>query len=91
MHSSAQSLVNETIHRDIHYVVHEERIQLVDEYTGRRAVDRNFGGGIQQAIEAREGLDLTQESEPIARISVQDFVSRFRLSVWHDGHRMGGP
>ena len=40
-------MVNETIHRDIHYVVHEERIQLVDEYTGRRAVDRNFGGGIQ--------------------------------------------
>lgn len=83
-------MVNETIHRDIHYVVHEERIQLVDEYTGRRAVDRNFGGGIQQAIEAREGLDLTQESEPIARISVQDFVSRFRLlcgmtaTAWED-------
>jgi preprotein translocase subunit SecA len=83
-------LVNETIHRDIHYVVHEDSIQLVDEYTGRRAADRNFGGGVQQAIEAREGLTLTQESEPIARISVQDFVSRFRhlggmtATVWED-------
>lgn len=83
-------LVNETIHRDIHYVVHDGCIQLVDEYTGRRSADRNFGGGIQQAIEAREGLALTQESEPIARISVQDFVSRFRqlsgitATAWED-------
>ncbi len=83
-------LVNETIHRDMHYVVHEDRIQLVDEYTGRRAADRNFGGGVQQAVEAREGLALTHESEPIARISVQNFVSRFRhlggmtATAWED-------
>ena len=83
-------LVNETIHRDIHYVIHEDRIQLVDEYTGRGAADRNFGGGVQQAIEAREGLTLTQASEPIARISVQKFVSRFRYlggmtaTAWED-------
>lgn len=83
-------LVNETIHRDIHYVVHEDRVQLVDEYTGRRAADRNFAGGVQQTIEAREGVALTQEAEPIARISVQKFVSRFRhlggmtATAWED-------
>ncbi|MAI30827.1 MAG: hypothetical protein CBE00_01655 [Planctomycetaceae bacterium TMED240] len=83
-------LVNETLHRDIHYVLHEDCVQLVDEYTGRRTADRNFGGGVQQAIEAREGLALTRESEPIARISVQDFVARFRhlagmtATAWED-------
>lgn len=83
-------LVNETIHCDVHYVVHENAIHLVDEYTGRRTIERNFGGGVQQAVEAREGLALTRESEPIARISVQDFVSQFShlsgmtATAWED-------
>jgi len=83
-------LVNETIHRDVHYVVQQGNIQLVDEYTGRRTAERNFGGGVQQAIEAREQLALTRESEPIARISVQNFVSRFShlggmtATAWED-------
>lgn len=83
-------LVNETIHRDVHYLVQEDSIQLVDEYTGRRTAERNFGGGVQQAIEAREGLALTQESQPIARISVQEFTARFAhlcgmtATAWED-------
>ena len=83
-------LVNETIHHDVHYVVNQDRIQLVDEYTGRRADNRNFGGGVQQAIEAREGLALTPEAEPIAQISVQKFASRFghlggmTATAWED-------
>ena len=87
-------LVNETIHRDVHYVVHDDRIQLVDEYTGRKAAERNFGGGVHQAIEAREGLALTRESEAVARISVQDFVSRFAhlggmtATAWEDRNEL---
>ncbi len=82
--------INESIHRDDHYVVKDARIHIIDEYTGRKSGDRNFGGGIQQAIEAREGLTLTAESEPIARISVQDFVTKFRhlcgitATAWED-------
>ena len=69
--------VNETVQRDVHYVIQDDAIHLVDEYTGRKASERNFGGGVHQAVEAREGLNLTPESETIARISVQDFVSKF--------------
>ena len=87
-------MVNETVHRDVHYVVHENKIQLVDEYTGRKAGERNFGGGVHQAIEAREGLALTRESEAVARISVQDFVSRFAhlggmtATAWEDRNEL---
>jgi preprotein translocase subunit SecA len=82
--------VNESIHRDQHYVVKGGHIQLVDEYTGRKAGERNFSGGIHQAIQAREGLELTPESEPVARISVQDFVTKFKhlcgltATAWED-------
>jgi preprotein translocase subunit SecA len=65
------------IHRDHDYVVTDGRIHLVDEYTGRKSSERHFGAGIQQAIEAREGLPLSPEPEPVARISVQEFVAKF--------------
>ncbi|MDE0866380.1 MAG: DEAD/DEAH box helicase [Rubripirellula sp.] len=87
-------LINETIHRDVHYVVHEDNIQLVDEYTGRKAAERNFGGGVHQAIEAREGLALSRESAAIARISVQDFVALFThlggmtATAWEDRNEL---
>ena len=86
--------VNEAICRDDHYVVKDGRIQIIDEYTGRKSGERNFGGGIHQAIEAREGLDLTAESEPVARATVQDFVTEFKhlcgitATAWEDRHEL---
>ncbi len=82
--------INEAIHRDQHYVVKGRKIHLVDEYTGRKSGERHFGGGIHQAIEAREGLDLSPESQPVARVSVQDFVGKFdhlcgiTATAWED-------
>ncbi len=70
-------LVNQTIHRDHHYLVHDGRVAIVDEYTGRLSTNRSFGDGIQQAIEAREQIELTPISHPIARITVQEFVTQF--------------
>ncbi len=79
LHSLERAIwINESIHRDHHYVIKDERIHIIDEYTGRKSGERHFGGGIHQAIEAREGLMLTAESEPVARISVQDFVMKFK-------------
>jgi preprotein translocase subunit SecA len=82
--------VKETLHRDQHYLVRDGEIELVDEYTGRTAGQRSFGGGVHQAIEAREGVRLTPESQPVARISVQDFVAKFQhrcgltATAWED-------
>ncbi|MFK8111444.1 MAG: DEAD/DEAH box helicase [Rubripirellula sp.] len=79
IHSLERAIwVNENVRRDHGYVVIDQRVHLVDEYTGRPSADRNFGAGIQQAVEARERLPLTPESVPVARIPIQEFVGRFR-------------
>ena len=69
--------VNENMRPDHDYVISDNCVCLVDEYTGRKSTDRKFGSGIQQAIEARERLTLTPESQSIAQISIQEFVSKF--------------
>ncbi|TWU41548.1 preprotein translocase subunit SecA [Novipirellula aureliae] len=63
--------------RDQHYVVDEGKIVLIDEYSGRKQVDRSLGGGLHEALQAREGLAIGGQSYPLARMTIQDFVSRF--------------
>jgi preprotein translocase subunit SecA len=64
-------------HRDRHYVVKEGKIQIVDEYTGRTMPGRSWEGGLHQLIEAKEGCDLTTETEVLGRISYQRFFRRY--------------
>ena len=67
--------------RDRHYVVHDNDIVIVDEFTGRLAEGRKWRGGIHQAIEAKEGLNITAPSGQAAQITVQELFSRYeRLS-----------
>lgn len=47
--------------RDIHYVVRQAKVQIVDTSTGRIFADRTWSDGLQQAIEAREGVKLRAE------------------------------
>ncbi len=87
-------LANQTIFADVHYVVEENRIKLVDEYTGRKSDQRTLGGGLHQAIEAREGLALTPLGITVGRITTQDFVSKFNhvcgltATAWEDRHEL---
>ena len=62
--------------RDVHYVVTEDEVRIVDETTGRIFEDRSWQDGLHQAIEAREQLLVTPEKESLAQISRQRF---FRL------------
>lgn len=62
---------------DRHYIVSEEKIQIVDEYTGRVMADRSWEGGLHQMIEVKEGLDLTKRRDTISRITYQRFFSRY--------------
>ncbi|MCK5905080.1 MAG: prepilin peptidase, partial [Gammaproteobacteria bacterium] len=63
--------------RNKHYVISEEKIQIVDEYTGRIMSDRSWEHGLQQMVEAKEGCLLSKPREPMARISYQRFFSRY--------------
>jgi preprotein translocase subunit SecA len=77
-----QALVaREFFRRDQQYVVHDDRIVIVDESTGRPMPQRTWRQGLHQAIEAKEGLEISDPSETIARLSFQRFFRSFsRLS-----------
>ena len=59
--------------RDVHYVINDDEVRIVDETTGRIFEDRSWQDGLHQAIEAREGLPVTAEKEPIAQVTRQRF------------------
>lgn len=60
------------------YLVHDNEIVLLDEFTGRMTPGRTLSAGLHQAIEAREGLDLTDPNESMVQMSFQSFFRRFR-------------
>lgn len=64
--------------RDRHYVIRDDEIVIIDEFTGRPAEGRRWKAGIHQAIEAREGLEISPDSGDAARITLQDFFQRYQ-------------
>lgn len=58
---------------NVHYIVQNNRIVIVDEFTGRIMPDRRWGDGLHQAIEAKEKLPIRQKTETIAAITYQNF------------------
>jgi len=70
---SAHHLFN----RDIHYLVCEGKVQIIDEYTGRLMPDRSWEKGIHQLIEIKEGCEVTRHKESLARITYQRFFRRY--------------
>jgi preprotein translocase subunit SecA len=68
---------NYSYKKDKHYVVQGDKIQIVDEFTGRIMSDRSWEQGLHQMIEAKEGCRITEQRETIARISYQNFFIRY--------------
>lgn len=68
--------------RDQHYLVRDEKVLIIDEYTGRVMPDRKWERGLHQLIEAKEECALTGRQDPLARISYQRF---FRRYLWLAG------
>lgn len=58
---------------NVHYIVQNDRIVIVDEFTGRIMPDRRWGDGLHQAIEAKEKLPIRQTTETAASITYQNF------------------
>jgi preprotein translocase subunit SecA len=62
---------------DRQYVVRDGEIVIVDEFTGRLGEGRKWRAGIHQAVEAKEGVEITFATNQAARITVQDFFLRY--------------
>jgi preprotein translocase subunit SecA len=58
---------------NVHYIVQNNRIVIVDEFTGRIMPDRRWGDGLHQAIESKEKLPIRQKTETVAAITYQNF------------------
>jgi len=63
--------------RDRQYVIRDGEVVIVDEFTGRLAEGRKWRAGLHQAIEAREGLEISVETGEAARITIQDLFLRY--------------
>lgn len=63
--------------RDEEYLVRDDKVQIVDEFTGRVMADRSYEGGLHQLIEIKEGCPITRRPETMARISYQRFFKRY--------------
>lgn len=68
-----------------HYLVRDDKIQIIDQLTGRIMEDRSWEQGLHQMIEAKEGCIITCQREPLARISYQRFFSRYLKLVGTSG------
>ena len=62
--------------RDVDYVVRDGEIVIVDEFTGRLSEGRRYSEGLHQALEAKEGVEIQEESQTLAEITYQNY---FRL------------
>ena len=61
------------------YIVKDDKVQIVDENTGRIMPDRNWSDGLHQMVELKEGLEMTEARETLSRMTYQRFFRRYGL------------
>jgi preprotein translocase subunit SecA len=64
--------------RDIDYVVQENKVMIVDQFTGRIMDGRRYSDGLHQAIEAKEGVEIEDETKTMASITFQNFFRMYK-------------
>ena len=71
--------------RDQDYVVQDDQVLIVDEFTGRIMPGRRYSDGLHQAIEAKEGVKVKRESKTLATITFQNFFNKFEKKAGMTG------
>jgi len=64
--------------KDVHYVVKDGRVIIVDEFTGRLMPGRRWSDGLHQAVEAKEGVKVEEENQTLATITFQNFFRMYQ-------------
>jgi len=67
-----------SMHRDTDYVIEEGEVVIVDQFTGRLMKGRRYSDGLHQAIEAKEGLKIQNESMTLASITFQNYFRMYK-------------
>lgn len=75
-HVTAALRAHVLFHRDVEYIVQDDEIIIVDEFTGRTMPGRRWSEGLHQAVEAKEGVKIQNENQTLASITYQNY---FRL------------
>src|SRR5690606_733777 len=77
VHHVNQALrANVLFHRDTDYIVKDDKVVIIDEFTGRAMEGRRYSDGLHQALEAKEGVTVQNENQTLASITFQNY---FRL------------
>ncbi len=64
--------------KDVHYVVQDNKVLIVDEHTGRILPGRRFSDGLHQALEAKEGVSIEKETQTLATITIQNYFRMYQ-------------
>jgi preprotein translocase subunit SecA len=64
-------------HKDVEYIVRDGQVFIVDEFTGRVLEGRRYSEGLHQAIEAKEGVEIREENQTVATITIQNFFRQY--------------
>jgi preprotein translocase subunit SecA len=63
--------------KDVHYVIKDGQVMIVDEFTGRMMPGRRWSDGLHQAVEAKEGVNVAEENQTLATITFQNFFRMY--------------
>jgi preprotein translocase subunit SecA len=78
VHHLNQALkANKMFRRDIDYIVKDEKIVIIDEFTGRMMEGRRWSDGLHQAVEAKEGVRIEPENQTLASITFQNYFRMY--------------
>lgn len=79
LHAISQALrAHQLFKRDVHYIVRDSEVLIVDEFTGRVLPGRRWSDGLHQAIEVKEGVPIQQENQTLASITFQNYFKLYR-------------
>jgi preprotein translocase subunit SecA len=63
--------------KDVHYVIKDDQVMIVDEFTGRMMPGRRWSDGLHQAVEAKEGVSVAEENQTLATVTFQNFFRMY--------------
>ncbi len=89
VHHSNQALkAHKLFHRDKDYIVKDDQVMLIDEFTGRMMEGRRLSEGLHQAIEAKENVDIKPENQTLASITFQNYFRLYKKLAGMTGTAM---